>query len=257
MNYKISAVNLLFSQTIIVIFLGCAYFIWYPYAFYQLNGVSESAKMLLFVNVCLGPLLILITYKKNKPLLKLDLYILGSIQLAAFIIGSYSIYNKHPVYVVFSVDRFSLINVSNATPEKARYDEFNTSFFSSPKFAFAQLPKDSKKRNELLMGVLFEGKADVDQHAEYYEPFSQHINTILARKLDISAALFNESSRNKLHKFIKKQGGIREDYLFFPLETANRKDVILVFLKATIQPVGIIEIDPWSVNNKAKKIHAT
>jgi hypothetical protein len=252
MKYKIAGINLLLSQAIIIIFLGFAYITWFPYSFYELNGVSKTVQILLLVNFCLGPLLILIIYKNNKnpTTLKFDLYSLITLQIIAFTIGSYAIYLKHPVYLVFSVDRFTLINASNATPEKSRYDDFKGSFFSRPTLVFAQIPDDPKKRNELLMGVLFEGKADIDQHAEYYEPFHQHKKAILARSLNTSDIFSNEKSKNEIDKFIKKYGGYINDYVYFPLQTVDKKDVVLVLIKETLQPISIIAISPWKKKKK-------
>lgn len=252
MNYKIAGINLLLSQAIIIIFLGFAYIIWFPYSFYELNGLSKTVKILIFVNFCLGPLLILLIYKKNKrpTVLKFDLYSLIALQIIAFVMGSYSIYLKHPVYLVFSVDRFTLINAGNVAPEKSRYDDFKSSFFSRPKLAFAQLPDDPKKRQALLMSVLFEGKADIDQHTEYYEPFHQHKNAILAQSLNTSDIFSNKKSKNEIKLFINKHGGKINDYVYFPLQTADKKDVVLAFIKETLQPISIIPIDPWKTKKK-------
>lgn len=252
MNYKIAGINLLLSQTIIGIFLVFAYLTWFPYSFHQLNDLSKTVQIFILINFCLGPLLILLIYKKNKrpAALKFDLYSLITLQIIAFAIGSYVIYLKHPVYLVFSVDRFTLVNAANATPEQSRYAAFKDTFFSQPKLVFAQAPNDPQKRQQILFGVLFEGKPDLDHYAEYYEPFHQHRKNILQQSLNISDIFSTQHAKTQAHQFIQQYGGNINDYVYFPLQTVNKEDVVLALAKETLQPISIISINPWEIDKK-------
>ncbi len=87
MRYKIAIRNLLISQAIIILFLVFAYFVWFPHSFTQLGGFHETAFMLIFVDLVLGPLLIFIIYREGKKYLTFDINILLAIQLGAFFLA--------------------------------------------------------------------------------------------------------------------------------------------------------------------------
>ncbi len=250
MKLKLASLNLIISLTIILAFLSYAWFFWHPHSFSTLTGFNRSAGVMILVNICLGPLLIFIIYKKNKNNLTFDLFALASIQIAAFILGAYSIYLKDPVYTVFTVDRFTLINPKLATPLNAISDEFKVSGLYKPKFAFAKMPSDRTTRNNIMMEVVFNGKPDYDERAEYYEPLNQHITHVLNKTLDPEIIFSNIQTKPKLLKFLNRYGGNENDYAYFPLQ-GGAKDVVLVLSKSEGKIIDIIDSDPWITDNLA------
>jgi len=66
MRLKIALRNLVISQFIIIIFLIFAYLVWFPCSFSDLGDYTETALMLIFVDLVLGPLLVFIVFKENK-----------------------------------------------------------------------------------------------------------------------------------------------------------------------------------------------
>ena len=246
-KYQLICANFFISLSIIALFLIFAYFIWFPAPFAEISGFNKTAVILLLTNICLGPLLIFIIYKDNKKNLKLDLSILAVIQVSAFIFGAYSFYLKHPVYAVFAVDRFTLINANSTTVDKIRYPELVNSLFSSPKFVFAKRPEAPEKRNQLLFSVLFEGKPDLDRRPEYYEPFNQHLSSVFKRSINTDILFHDATSRKKLTDFLNKNGGIAKDYAFFPLQRNRGDDLIWVLNRKTGLAIDTIDSDPWQM----------
>ena len=259
MKYKIASTNLIISQLISSVFLLFAYFVWFPHSLFELNGFAKSALILVLVNLVLGPLVILFFYKIDKINLKLDLLALAAIQTSALIFGMYSIYQKHPVYAVFTVDRFTLINAIYAEPEKTVHSELQVSFLSKSKMAFAKMPTDILLKNEIIMGHMLKGEPDLDGRAEYYEPYANHINSVITKSLNLKGKLKQADEQIELAAFLKKHGGNIDSYAYLPLQT-NEKDVIWVLNKITAKPIGILDIDPWQFSKtttRAKKLKHT
>ena len=250
MRIKLALRNLYISQAVIFAFLLFAYFVWFPHSFSKLGGFSETALMLIFVDLVLGPLLVLIVYKEGKKLLRFDINVLLGIQLFAFVFGAYSLYLKHPAYAVFSGDRFTLTNVSNVYPQQPWLQQFKTSFFSSPQFVVTKLPEDHKERNALMFSVLLGGAPDIDKRPEYFEPFMPNIDAIFSKSIPINQLFQNSKTKEKLTQFYKQHGGKPSDYAYFPLRGNNKKDMIWVFKRSTAQAIGIIDSDPWLVAKK-------
>ena len=244
MRLKIALRNLYISQAIILLFLLFAYFVWFPYSFSRLGGFNKTALMLIFVDLVLGPLLVFIVYKKDKKHLTFDINVLLAIQLAAFLWGAYSLYLKHPAYAVFTVDRFTLTNVSSLYPQQPLTKQLKTSLFF-PELVVAELPVDIKERKALLFEVLLKGMPDIDRRPQYYEPFEQHADSVLSKSIPAKQLFFDGERKQQLAIFLKNHGGEVNDYAFYPLRGNNKKDMIWVFNRKTAKPVGIIDSDPW------------
>jgi flagellar basal body-associated protein FliL len=97
---KASLIHFLISFLIISTFLIFVYFVWYDQIFVELSGVIEPAKMLILVDVVLGPLLTFIIYQQGKKNLKLDLSLIVLVQLMAFAYGAYTLFMGKPSLVI-------------------------------------------------------------------------------------------------------------------------------------------------------------
>ncbi len=250
MRIKVALRNLYISQVLIFVFLIFAYFIWFPHSFTELGGFYKTAGMLIFVDLILGPLLVFIIFKEGKKYLQFDINVLLSIQIGAFIFGAYALFLKHPAYVVFTVDRFTLANVSQLYPQQPWLSQFKSSFFSSPQFVVAQPPHNVKTRNALMFDILLKGEPDINERPELFEPLEQHLDTIFAKSIPLNLLFQNNKTKEKLASFYEQYGGKANDYAYFPLVGNNKKDMIWVFDRSTAKPVGIIDSDPWLVAKK-------
>ena len=252
MNLKVALQNLYISQSIIITFLIFAYLYWFPYSFTNLGGFYKTAGMLIFVDLILGPLLVFFIYKENKKFLKFDINVILSIQLISFIFGAYSLFLKHPAYVVFSIDRFVLTNVSNIYPQPSWLDQAQHHFFSSPEFVVAQLPKDIKERNNLTLEVALNDKPDIDSRPKYFSPFDQNIDLIMKKSIQLEQLVLDTQEQKTLALFSKKHKSERNNFAYFPLKGNNQNDVIWVFNKYTAKPIEILDIDPWKFKVASK-----
>jgi len=245
MRLKIALRNLVISQIIIIIFLIFAYLVWFPYSFSDLGGFTETALMLIFVDLVLGPLLVFIVFKEGKKYLKFDINVLLAIQVAAFLFGAHALFLKHPAYIVFTGDRFTLTNVSHLYPQQTWHTQFKKSFFSSPKFVVAKLPSDALKQSNLILDIVFNQTPDLDRRPEYYHSFEKHTETTLAKSIPINKLLSNTKTKQKLAEFLEQHGGKPEAYAYFPLSGNNKKEFIWVFDRVSAKPIGLIDSDPW------------
>ena len=107
--------------------------VWYPAPYFQVSGLLGIMLMLVAIDLIIGPLLTFIIFKPKKPSLKFDLSVIAVIQIVALAYGAMAVYQGHPVYVAYTVDRFTLVSVGEADPAKARYNEFKVSTYGEPK----------------------------------------------------------------------------------------------------------------------------
>lgn len=241
-----------YSVLIFIFFLGIMFFIWYPHPYFEISGGWEVLGILAGVDVVLGPILTLIVFKPGKPSLKFDMSIIVLTQLSALIYGGLIIYQQRPAFVVFAVDRFTTISAADVEYGKLKYPGFQSTNRIGPRLVYARRPDDPKLREELMFGVLFEGKKDLEFRAEFYEPYRPDLDQLRTRSLNlVKIAALDADAKQALDSFTMRTGGQIVDYLYFPLRGKN-KDIVIVLSAKDGMPVSYLSISPWISDYPAK-----
>lgn len=115
---KASGIHLALSAGIFFVFLYVLIFHWYPFPYFHSDGGWQGVRIMLFVDVVLGPLLTFIVFNYKKPRNKIifDLSVIAVIQLSALIWGVNAVYNGRPVVIVYYEGSF------NSQEARAFYD---------------------------------------------------------------------------------------------------------------------------------------
>ncbi|MDD5391382.1 MAG: TfpX/TfpZ family type IV pilin accessory protein [Thiothrix sp.] len=242
---KALSIHLTISTFIVGCFLIFSIKIWYPSPLLEISGLKDIIIILLTVDLILGPLLTFVVFKPQKPSLKFDLTFIGLVQIAALAYGMFTIYQGHPVYVAYTVDRFTLINVTDVNSAKTKHKELNVSGWWKPKFVYVKPPTDPKITQAIVFEVL-SGKPDIDARPEYYEPFEKFIQDVLKHGIAAEKLTSSDNNRQKLAQFLSEHGKTASDYAFLPL-SGKEKDVIWALSRETGKPVGVIDINPWQL----------
>lgn len=239
------AIHLIASAIVVLAFLGVMLFVWYPTPYFETDGGWTVLRILAGVDVVLGPLLTLIVFKPGKPGLKFDMSCIVLAQLGALIYGGTIIYQQRPAFVVFGVDRFTSVSASEVEFDKLKYPELQRVAGIGPLLAQSRPPDDPKLRQELLLGVVLEGKKDLEFRAELYEPYRPDLAQLRARSIDLSKiAALDAGAKQAIDGFIASKGGRLGDNLYLPLKGKN-KDIVMVLSPTDGMPVGFISISPW------------
>lgn len=93
--------------------------VWYPYPYREISGGRSLFLLVIAVDVIMGPLLTLAIFNRSKPLneLRLDLAVIGLLQLAALAYGLWTVAVARPVHLVFEIDRFRVVHAIDVPPE--------------------------------------------------------------------------------------------------------------------------------------------
>lgn len=86
--------------------------LWYPYPYRDISGGSELFRLVVAVDVVLGPLITFAIFNKAKPRkeLRRDLTVVGLLQLAGLVYGLWTVHLARPVHMVFEYDRFRVVH---------------------------------------------------------------------------------------------------------------------------------------------------
>jgi len=244
---KASLIHLLLSAVVISALISLMLLFWFPAPFLGVTNFKDIAVILISIDLVLGPLLTFVVYNKAKKSLKLDLSIIVSIQLMALSYGIYMLFLTHPVYITYYNNSFNVITAKYAIPEKAKNTKFNISKLSSPTLAYMQLPKGTTE-DELFNNML-NGAAEIEARSEFYQPYEENLNKILANSLDPSK-IFSEKNMDDASKAFLKDNKNIDELAFLPLVNGASANGIIVLNKSTGKPVNLIKTNPWKYAKK-------
>jgi hypothetical protein len=245
-RFQAFAIHLTISLIIFLSFLALMFFVWYPTPYFDIDGGWRVLQILAGVDVVLGPLLTLIVFKSGKPRLKFDLTCIALVQLAALIYGASVIYQGHPVYTVFAIDRFSTVPANDVDTSQIKTAQLNPMFSLGPILAYVENPSDRKLAEQIMFEAL-QGGRDIDRHAELYQPYPPALNKLAAKTMDIGKLRASGAQAEQaIAEFLQDQGGSADDYFYYPLMGKN-KDIVIALSKTDGMPAGYIDTDPWAV----------
>jgi hypothetical protein len=246
-RWKASGIHLGISATIAAIVVAVMLKLWYPPPYFDAMGGSTLIALIVGCDVVLGPLITLIIFKSGKKSLKMDLAIIGCIQLAALAYGSYTIFVARPVFTIFVIDRFEVVaanEIERADLAKATDPAFSTLSLSGPRVVGARLPEDMQDRSRVTMEALA-GGADIKNLPRLYVPYETVAQEAGRRAKPVSQLVAqNPSVRARVDELLKSRGVREENVGFLPMTARNRSMSVIVE-KPSGHIRDIIDTQPW------------
>lgn len=115
---RASGIHLGISLVVAGLIAGLVFGLWYPYPYREISGGRELFILVMGVDVVMGPLITLMIFNSNKPRreLRLDLVMVGVLQLAALGYGLSTVYAARPVHLVFEYQRIAVVHAADVDP---------------------------------------------------------------------------------------------------------------------------------------------
>ncbi|MFL2546237.1 MAG: TfpX/TfpZ family type IV pilin accessory protein [Candidatus Rariloculaceae bacterium] len=235
------------SASALVVGTLCAliFFLWYPEPYFAAKGAASVLRVLVGVDLILGPLLTLILFKPHKPGLIVDVSVIAIIQLSALIYGTTVIYQERPYYSVFAVDRFQVLSYGEVDSSMITHDELRQKPFIGPVLAVARLPEDQETFQQLLHETLFEGKPDIDRRPEFWQPYSEGSAAVIARARSLTDLISEKpEAEEEVTNLTEKTGRSIDSLAYLPF-VGKGESFTYVIDAETGTPIDIINVDPW------------
>ena len=243
-RFQAFAIHLMISYVVVLTFLTIMKQFWYPDFFFEASAGWGVLKILLMVDLVLGPVITLIIFKAGKPGLKFDLGVIAALQVVALVYGGSIIFQNRPGYLVFAVDRFEVV-AATAVDETAIPDAGLRRVAGNPiPIIYASLPDDKEESDKILFEVI-SGGADIERRPELYKSFQKNFDKVFMKGIDISSLVTADvEAGNRVREFVSERNAGLADFLYYPLVGKN-KDMLIVFTRSGGRPVGVIDVNPW------------
>lgn len=180
---RAAGLHLLISAAVAALAAVLVFALWYPGPYRLLAGGRDLFRLVMSVDVIIGPLLTFAVFSVAKPKTELrrDLAIVGAIQIAALVYGLQTVYEARPIAMVFEVDRFKLVTASSVSlddlPNAA--PPYRTLPQAGPQLLGTRRPQQGDERND----ALFKGAAGVDigDRPLFWQPYVMSRANAVAR----------------------------------------------------------------------------
>ena len=144
-RWKAGGIHFLISLVVFCFLLSLILLVWYPGLLFDLNGGWEGLRIVIGVDLILGPVLTLIVYKVGKPSLKFDLTAIAVFQSLCLVAGVWVVYEERPVVLAFEYDAIyslSYREFKQYDNDLAALEAFAGQY---PKQVFIELPADNRE----------------------------------------------------------------------------------------------------------------
>jgi hypothetical protein len=244
-RFKAASIHLCISALLVGSVFGIVFWSWYPGPSFEVVGASSIIKLLVGVDLVLGPLLTLIVYRHGKPGLKFDLSVIAAIQLAALIFGAHRLYAEKPDYLVFAIDRLEFVSGRHVDASQIRFDELRNREAGKLTMAVAEPPGDPDEYQAYLDSVIMGGMPDLESRPEFWRPWAQAGDEIreAIKSLDQLQPDSADEER-RLQEAIERHGDAHPNLGILPIG-GIQGDIGMLVDRDTLELLGTLRVNPW------------
>lgn len=175
-RYVAFLVHILISFFLFVFLAAIIKFLWFPGFLFEVDGGWDGIKLIVGVDVVIGPLLTLFVYNINKPELKRDLLIIGLLQCICLVGGMIVVERVRPIAVIYTNSTF--FTASRQRFEDAGVDISTIPLLqeSKPVWIGVMLPSDPAEKAIVYTQAKMLG--GLDMSTDLYKPYSSVLETL-------------------------------------------------------------------------------
>jgi hypothetical protein len=204
--------------------------VWFPGVLFEGAGGRDLFFLIAGVDITLGPLLTTLVFDRRKKALKLDLAVIGFLQLAALGYGVSVLAEARPAFVAFVQDRFELVRANDVTPQayaEARDERYRSAPFTGPARVGVRLPTSPDERLKLAMSAL--AGRDAQDYPKYYVPYDDVRAAVKAHGKPIAELrALNRGRDAEIDGLLERVGRGEHDVRFLPMRSGKVDLTVLV-----------------------------
>lgn len=240
-RWKAALIHLTIGLLILGTIVGAMFHFWYPHALYRIAGIDQLLFTMLFVDLVAGPLLTCIVYKVNDHRTKWDLSIICALQAVFLGYALHTAWITRPVFLVWSVDHFSLLFANEIKPEALEASKIDRLPWSGPRLYAITLPQDLKTREAIFLSLVNK-QTSIELMPEHYGPYSAMKQKVLRQAAHIEDAAGTPSSRDPRIATAIAASGRRETALRLVAIESTRDNSALLIDASTGEPLEVLPL---------------
>ena len=248
-RFKALGLHLLGSVIALTLILGTLYLGWYRWPGWSLADVKQVVKVMMGVDLVVGPLLTFVVARPSKPLrvFARDVAVIVTVQLIALIYGSVSLWNGRPLYYAFSESELQLVQAYDMEPSElalGRRQNPNLAphWYSLPCWIWAPLPQDPKVSEKIVASAIG-GGYDVISMPRFFKPWESGLAALRAQLKKVDDQKYFSARDKKTLKERMQAAGLRTDQLNTIPLTGRGHPLLAVFDLTDLKMIAIFRTD--------------
>ncbi len=217
---------------------------WFPGPLFAVQDAGRILAMLAGIQLLLGPLLTFVVYRRGKEKLKFDLAVIGLVQLAVLAYGVVAIHSERPRYVVFAVDRYTVLASKDVDFGAAGMAGFDDGSGESLRYAFAEMPMGAAYQR-FQEGILFGGQPDLERRPETWRTLASSRDAILAAARDYRGLLEANPGRAAELREAAVSAGLDPDTTRYVPLPGKRRDFAALLDPRSAKILAVVDVNPW------------
>ncbi|MGH8598873.1 MAG: hypothetical protein ACREXT_19675 [Gammaproteobacteria bacterium] len=213
-RFQASSIHLGISLAVFAAIAYAVLAIWYPSFLFQTDGGSQGLRILLGVDLVMGPLLTLIVYRAGKPGLRFDLTTIGVLQAGCLAAGIWIVHSERPLAIVYVDGSFYSVSAQSFIEAGVLIPNLESLPGDYPKWVSVDLPKDYEEQSK-LRGAMLGRNRMLATLADRYVPFDpSQIDNKEARSPDEIIDQDRDAAASPA--WLEEHGGGLTDYRYYP-----------------------------------------
>ena len=214
-------------------------FQWYPGFFFATDGGWQGIRIVALVDLVLGPTLTFAVFKVGKPGLKLDLTMIGCLQTACLVAGTYVVYVERPIAMIFADGYFHSVSAGDFLTDAGAIPDLSTYGGDYPKWISVALPEDYTQQSAIRQHAR-KNNLPIRMLDDYYKPFETTDVDLQRDAFPLADIQSADKETKVLTKFLTEHGGSAEDYAFIRFGT--RYELALLAISTSGKISGVLTI---------------
>ncbi len=244
LRLKAFLIHLVISLVILAAILYVVVTIWYPPPFFAADGGWQGVRIMVGVDIVLGPLLTLAIYNPGKGMdrLRRDLVVIAVIQFSALCAGAWVVADQRTRMITFADNRFISMTETQIRESEVEPEVLAELQKDHPPMAYVRLPDDPGERAAYVFSTM--GGKPLFKRGERFEPLTfDNRMRIVAEGYDLDrVARVTPTLRPIVDRFLEKIDRGADQVSALPLYC--RYDVLsLVLDRETGEILDTIDID--------------
>jgi hypothetical protein len=225
-----SGIHFLLSLAVFSVFVLVLLLRWFPEPYFTASGGIQGLKLVVLVDLVLGPTLTFVAFSPTKPRSELmrDLSFIALLQISALVWGIYAMHSQRPLAIVFWDNSFYTVPQQALGKHYADDPGYRDLVRHPRQLIFAEKPLTLEDHESLLKRV---NELDLPPHhqLELYRPFADGFDFAKQAQVDIQEITSrNTDMAGQLDKLLQQTGQTIDALVFLPLKSRYR-NIVLVF----------------------------
>lgn len=171
-------IHMLISIGLLALLLAVVRWAWFPGALFDIAGGVQGLRILIPVDLVLGPLITLVVFNKAKPKSELirDMSIVAAVQAVALIAGMFVVHSVRPVALVHVFDTVYVLKTRDLDNSGIELKELDRLPGRYPKFLYVNVPSEAYDFALAYSKNMLSGSVPFEYRVDLYEPLPEDLS---------------------------------------------------------------------------------